>query len=249
LSGGDLEDARNRAEICLEQARTSGDAYEIVGALMLLAGALMNEPTRGLLVAEEAACLAREAGIVSSLGLALTTQLIYIEGKDDPARELATMNEIRDVALSLGDEQLLAITSTFPATTRARQGDWPPVLRAIADAAAQFTGGGYTSLAVSLFRDATIVFTALECFEPGAVILGFADAHDAYSRRIPNVEYTGLVRATDDALLDALGEDKLSELKAQGSALDLPDAVAYLRTEANRALSETRNSFDTPHLT
>jgi hypothetical protein len=239
LFRGDLEGARNRAEVCLEQARTSGDADELVGALMLLAGALMNEPARGLLVAEEATRLAREAGIVSSLGLALNTQLMYIEGKDDPARERATMNEIRDIASVLGDQQLMAIASTFSVNTRARQGDWPPVLRAIADAAVPFTDGGYTSFAGNLFRDATFAFTALEQFEPGAVILGFADAHDPYGRRIPNVEYRGLVTATDTALLDALGEDKLSELKARGSAFDLPDAVAYLRTEANRALSDT----------
>jgi predicted ATPase/DNA-binding SARP family transcriptional activator len=237
MSRGDFEDARNRAEVGLEQARTSGDTYLIVVALTILAGALTNEPARGLLVAEEAVRTARDAGIVSSLGLALTTQLMYVEGKDDPACELAIMNEIIDVASTLGDQQLMAMSSTFHEMPHARQGDWPPVLRAIADAAVQFTGGSYMTFAVSFFRDASIVFTALEHFEPGAVILGFADAHDPYSRAGPNVEYTGIIRTTDKALLDALGEDKLSELKMRGSAFDLPQAVAYLRTEADEVLA------------
>jgi predicted ATPase/DNA-binding SARP family transcriptional activator len=246
---GDLEDARNRGEVCLEQARATGDPYEIVAALTMLAGVLVNEPARGLLVAEEAAQMARDAGIASLLVFALTTLQTYIDGKDDPARELAIVNEIIDIASALGDQQLLAITSTLRENTHARQGDWPPVLRALADAAVEFAGGSYTPQTVSSLRDASIAFTALDQFEPGAVILGFADAHDPFSRRTPNVEYMGLITATDNALLNALGEDKLSELKARGSALELPDAVAYLRTEADRALSETRpNTFDSPLL-
>jgi predicted ATPase len=243
---GDLEDARNRTEVCLEQSRTTGDPYAIAGVLTMLAAELTNKPARGLLVAEEAARVAREAGIVSVLVLALSAQLPYIEGKDDPARELAVVNEIIDVASALGDQQLLAIVLTLRTSTRARQGDWPPVLRAVADASRQFTGGSfYRQFEGNSLRDAAIAFTALEHFEPGAIILGFADVHDAHSRSTPNVEYMGVIRATDNALLAALGEDKLSELKARGRALDLPDVVAYLRNEAYRALSETRPDSST----
>jgi predicted ATPase/DNA-binding SARP family transcriptional activator len=247
LFRGDLEDARDWSEVALERARTSGDAYQIVMALVQLAGALTNEPARGRPVAEEAVRVARDAGIVSWLGLALMTQFGYIEGKDEPALELAMQIEFTEVASALGDQQLLAMAvASRKGIEPARQGDWPPVLRAIADAAAQFGGGSYyRQLAAGVFLDAAIAFTALEHFEPGAVILGFADANSPLSRSTPNVEYMGLVRATDGALLDALGEDKLSELKARGSALDLPDAVAYVRMEADQALSETRpNTFD-----
>jgi predicted ATPase/DNA-binding SARP family transcriptional activator len=235
---GDLEDARSRTEVCLEQARTTGDSFTIAAALVILAGVLTNEPARGLLVAEEAARVARDAGIVSWLGLALTTQLMYIEGKDDPARERATLNEIIDVASALGDQQLLAVTvANRESGALARHGDWPSVLRAISDVAVQLTGASYPYLAVGSLRDAAIAFTALEYFEPGAVLLGFADVHDTYSRTTPNVEYMGLIRSTDRALLDALGEDELSELTARGGAFDLAQALSYLRTEATQRLS------------
>ena len=41
---------------------------------------------------------------------------------------------------------------------------------------------------------------------------------------------------TDAALLDALGEQHLATLIERGAALDITDAVAYLRTEADRIL-------------
>ena len=44
--------------------------------------------------------------------------------------------------------------------------------------------------------------------------------------------------STDTALLDALGEQRVSELKARGAALDLPNAIDFLRAEADRVLVE-----------
>jgi len=237
LFSGDLEGARDHAEVVVEMARATDDSYEIVAALTMLAGTLSNEPARGLVTSQEAARVARDAGIVSWLGLALTTQFMYIDGRDDPALELAIHEEIIGVASALGDQQLLAITVASRESTRARHGDWPSVLRAIADAAVHFTDHRYTSLFVSSLWGGAIALTALQQFEPGAVIFGFSEAHS-----IPtyNDESVQLLAATETTLLDALGEDNFSHLKARGSALDLPNAISYLRTEADRALAEKR---------
>jgi hypothetical protein len=237
--GGDLEGARHHAEVWLEQARPTGDPWEIAGALTMLAGTLSNEPARGLAVAEEATRVARDAGIVSWLGFALTTQLIYVDG-NVPALELAIYDEIIEVARALGDQQLLAIVIASRESTRAGQGDWPSVLHAIADAAVHFTSNSHAPFAVSSLRIAASAFTALEHFEPGAILLGFADARSPLSRGTSNDEFVAVLVATDTALLNALGEDALAELKARGGALDLTDAVVYLRTEADRALARNR---------
>jgi predicted ATPase/DNA-binding SARP family transcriptional activator len=229
---GDFECARHDAERCLEQARATGEPYLIVGSLMLLAAALSGEPTRGLPVAEEAVRLARDEGLVSLLGLALLTYGSYVGGQD-LALNLAIHEEVIGVATALGDQQLLVAAVASRESMRAHQGDWPSILRAYADATAQFTDARF---AMDAFYSAALAFIALERFEPGAVILGFADAH--FSRWRGNEEFTELQTAADQALLRALGGDRLSVLKGRGSALDLPSVIAYLRTEAYRALSE-----------
>jgi hypothetical protein len=234
LFRGDLERARHDAECCLEQARAIGEPYLIVGSLMLLAAALSGDPERGVVVAEEAARLARDEGLVSLLGLALLAYGSYVGGKD-PALDLAVHEEVIGIATALGDQQLLVAAVASRESMRARQGDWPSVLRAYADATAQFTDARF---AVDAFYGAALAFIALEHFEPGAVILGFADAH--FLRWQGNEELTGHLTAAEQALLNALGQDTLSVLEGRGSALDLPDVVAYLRTEADRALAEVR---------
>jgi predicted ATPase/DNA-binding SARP family transcriptional activator len=232
---GELEAARHQAEVSLEQARASGDPFETVNALNLLAGTLFGEPAKGRVAAQEAVHLARDAGLVSLLPLALITHLGFVGG-DDPALELALHDEIIATASALGDKNLVAVMVASRESIRpARQGDWPSVLRAIADAAGQYVGSTKTTLTIDYLQNAAITFTALRHFEPGAVILGFADGH---SRRFENPEIMRLLTATDKALVNALGEDLLSQLKARGSALDLPGAVTYLRAEAERALAE-----------
>ncbi len=46
-----------------------------------------------------------------------------------------------------------------------------------------------------------------------------------------------LFAAADTTLVDALGEPRVAELRARGAAMEFPEAVAYLRVEANRALA------------
>ena len=46
-----------------------------------------------------------------------------------------------------------------------------------------------------------------------------------------------MLAATDAALLETLGEQHLATLAERGAALEITDAVAYLRAEADRALA------------
>jgi hypothetical protein len=45
-----------------------------------------------------------------------------------------------------------------------------------------------------------------------------------------------MLAATEVALLEDLGEQQVATLAARGAALDMADAVTYLRAEAGRAL-------------
>jgi hypothetical protein len=46
-----------------------------------------------------------------------------------------------------------------------------------------------------------------------------------------------MLAATDVALRETLGEQQLATLKERGGALEMNEAVAYLRAEADRALA------------
>jgi hypothetical protein len=47
-----------------------------------------------------------------------------------------------------------------------------------------------------------------------------------------------MLAATDAALLEILGEQRLAALRERGAALEIGDAVAYLRAEADQALHQ-----------
>jgi predicted ATPase/DNA-binding SARP family transcriptional activator len=233
LFRGDLGQAQYHAELSVEQARTTGDRYEIANALLLLGSALQNDPVRASGVAEEAVRVAREAGLVAVLPLALTTLLMFVG--DDRTRELALHQEIIDVATALDDHRLVASTVASRDETRAREGDWATALRVNVDAAEHYRDGGNIMSCLALLRSAAMALTAMEHLEPAAVILGYADTHGP--RWANSEEYLTLSTSTDTALLDALGEGRLAELKARGNAFNLSDAIDFLRTEADRALA------------
>jgi predicted ATPase/class 3 adenylate cyclase len=231
---GDRNEAQRHGELWLKHARATGDPYEIVSALSLLGAALLDNPARGTTVADEAVRVARDAGLLSALPYALAQHLFFV-APDNPDRELALHEEIIEVATALGDHRLVATVVAERESTKARHGDWPAVLRATAGAAAQYRGGGNMTVAAGTFRTAAIALTRLQSFEAGAVILGFADAHWVL---LASEEYMTYLTAAEAAQLDALGEQRLTELKARGATLPFNDAIDYLCAEAGRALSE-----------
>jgi hypothetical protein len=161
--------------------------------------------------------------------------LVHFVGADDHTRELALHQESIDAATALGDHRLVATAIASREGTRAREGDWPASLRANADAAQQYRDGGNMMSCLVLLRTAAMALTAMGHFGPGAVIFGYADEQGP---RRGSEEYMSYVISADAALLDALGEQRLAELKARGAALDLPNAIDFLRAEADRVLAE-----------
>jgi predicted ATPase/class 3 adenylate cyclase len=231
---GDLEGARRHAKVGLEQARATGDTHELAHALLLVAAALLDDPGRGTAVAEEAVRVARGAGLSSVLPYALGVYLTFV-GADDPELELALHDEIIEVSAALGDDQLGAAVVASREDIKVRQGNWRAALRANADAAGRYRDGGRGTISIITVRNAAMALTALGHFEAGAIVLGFADAQFV---RVGSDEYMTYLAEADAALLDALGKQRVTELKARGAALAFPDAIDYLRAEADRALAE-----------
>src|SRR5262249_22985157 len=126
---GDLDNAQRHAKIVLERARATGNPREIADALTALAGALSNtDPTASVEAAEEAVRVARDAGIVSALPHALS---LSIHSETDLTRDRAVRQEIVEVALALGDHQLVATNTAMLKNLEARREDWdwPTALR------------------------------------------------------------------------------------------------------------------------
>jgi hypothetical protein len=79
-----------------------------------------------------------------------------------------------------------------------------------------------------------VALCALGSYEPAAVLFGKSDA----MTKCWGLDWVReMLAATDVALLDALGEQQTLGLAARGAELDAAEAVAYLRTEADRALA------------
>jgi predicted ATPase/class 3 adenylate cyclase len=231
---GDLDNAQRHAKIALERARATGHPRDIADTLTALAGALSNtDPTASIEAAEDAVRVAREAGIISALPHALN---LTVHGEADPTRERAVRQEIVAVALALGDHQLVATNVAIIEGLEARREDWdwPTALRTHTDAATQYLNGGNTLFATTHLQIAAVAFAKQNHLEPAAVILGFTDTHIA---RLGNKEFLAHLTATDTALIDALGQTRLTQLKARGAALSFSDAISYAHTEAARMVN------------
>ena len=236
LFRGNHDEARHHAELWLEQARATGDPFEISSALLLLEGALVGDPVRGKAVADESVRVARDAGLHSALAYALGTSLSFLE-PEEYERELAIYGEIIEVATAIGDDRQVGLVLASRESTKARQGDWRTTLRSAASAVSPYRGGGDIGWVVPTLTTAAIALTKFERFEAAAVVFGFSEAH-MIGAKGGNEEYRTYVAAAEAAMLDALGEVHLAELRARGAGLALPDAIDYLCIEADRALAE-----------
>jgi len=115
-----------------------------------------------------------------------------------------------------------------------RRGDWRTALQGAVDAAEQTLEHGDHGVASRSLYTAGVALCALGSCEPAAVLFGKSDA---MAQRWGLDWSLEMLTATEVALLEALGEQQVATLAAQGAALDITDTVAYLHAEADRALA------------
>jgi hypothetical protein len=234
----DFEEARRHAAEWVELARASGDEYDLAEALNLLGSALrFTEPTRdpAITTVNEAVSVARAAGIDTVLAIGLSTVALWLTS-EEPQRARVLLDEAIEVSTRIGDRLGISNARGNIAGLAARGGDWPTALRAAVDSAEEkLELGAHLIMSGSLFW-AGVALCALGSHEPAAVLFGNANAMT--EPWVP--EWVLAVKATTEAaLLEALGEQQIATLAVRGAALEVTEAVAYLRVEAERALAGT----------
>ena len=238
---GDSESALRHSEEWVERARRAGDAYEIGHALTMYAGAVAaSDSDRAIAIAEEAIRIGRDNGLTSVLSIGLLALAAFLpdESLDNAPRALALVDEAIDVAVTIGDLQALTWSSSQKALITARLGQWRPALRASADAAEQQVHSGILTMLPTTCWAAAVSFVGLGCLEPAAILF------TPMSEWIPD-DRSGLAEwvqellaATETALLDGLGEQRLATLRDRAVGLENTEIVAYLRAEADRVLAD-----------
>jgi tetratricopeptide (TPR) repeat protein len=234
LYRGDLEQARAHAEAWVAVARSSADDYELAYGLLTLAGALnlAEQPDAALVTLEESLRVARDAGIHSALSIGLPFLAFMIFGEQSE-RALAIYDEAIDVSNQVGDRWGVSHTTGARGYIAAHRGEWRTLLQASLDLAEQKPEPALALTVVALLA-ASHAFSELGHLEPAAVLIG---KWDAISDRDAVDDWTrGRLAAIDATLLAALGKQQLAALTARGGALQLSEALAYLRTEATQAL-------------
>jgi predicted ATPase/DNA-binding SARP family transcriptional activator len=234
LFQGDFDAAQHHTQTWVDLARASQDPSDLAPALSVYATTLYAETTEAVIVAEEAVRVGRDNGIPSQLLGALFT-LTPLIGRSQPARAHALVDEAADVARKIGDQQAIATAVGHQARLAIAQQDWPAALRAATHAAEQHLHGGMSPAFGPVITSAAIALAHLHRLEPAAILTGHADAR--YPALLIDQEAQKVVAATDQLILDTLGATRTAELKALGATLANGDAVAYLRTQRDEALT------------
>jgi predicted ATPase/class 3 adenylate cyclase len=229
---GDPEQARTHAEAWVEVARASADDYELAYGLLTLAGTLsLSEHDDALVTLEESLCIARDRGILSLLSIGLPLLAAFT---NEQSEQLAILDEAIEVSHQVGDRWGVTHILGAKGLIAAHTGEWRTLLQTSLDLAEQKPQPDPWFIAVA-FIAAGHALCELGQFEPAAVLIG---RWDAMSDREAVDDWTREQLAKiDTMLLAALGEEQLAALTTRGGALELHEAVAYLRVEAGRALA------------
>jgi predicted ATPase/class 3 adenylate cyclase len=176
---GDLEHAYRLAEEWVAAARVADDGYELSHALVLCAsaGAFLGRPGARAQM-EDAVQVAREAGALSALSIALSQlcNMLDLHG-DDMDRGLVLTDEAITVASQLGDEIAIAVAAGSRATLLALRGDPYEALAVAQRGANALRSSNNLSPLAPLLSAGAIALTELGDFEDAAVLFGATENH------------------------------------------------------------------------
>ena len=224
---GDLDRALEQFGIAADLARKAGNDYLLnvflVGHTAIYG--LRGDVEQATRFAQEAAEAARRCGIVGGLAQALGTYG-WLARETTPASALGALDEAAELAERVGTPMALGYSRANAAILRARRGEHEAArsdARQAIDAARQRGDRGQLG-SVMVFTALALV--AAEAFTPAAVLAGAARSMiDPFFDVLPDA------RLLLSHLTTELGDRRVQELIAQGSAFDDDDAVAFaLRT-------------------
>jgi predicted ATPase/class 3 adenylate cyclase len=233
---GDFGAARRHAVEWVELAREDAEPYELAHALIMHATTLQfDDPATARRLLEEAVDVARSGGVSSALSIGLSVLGTLLD--DDPDRAMDVLLEAEEIGSHIGDVQAVTQTISMRGWIACRRKEWGEALRLATRAAGERLRNGDVSLMVGDYHQAAIALSGLGLHEPAGMVLGVSDASTRV--RLGPDWYVALMEQVNVDLVDALGAERLDALRGQGARMTDADAVALLRSEADRALSET----------
>ncbi len=204
-------------------------AYKVTCALLGGAAAETLRP-----IAEEAVALARRSGMPSALVISLNALAMALT-ENDPQRAKAVLSEIAELASAPGQEVATGILLASMVATRL--GDWTTALALAGRNLLLWRGvqaimSAAPSLAIcarALAEDrpeaaGVLRGAAYEAYHRGSV--GHAQAAKGPDGSSVNYLVEGL-REAGDLVTVALGDERRQQLRGQGAAMTLDEAVSY----------------------
>ena len=252
---GAMQDAATHMERSVEIARSAGRLPDVAVALEGAATfhAMAGNPDAAVPLASEGLEIARQVGQPSLIALNLGA-LAAALAEQDPQRARALLRESIQLRATLDYEGTGEITQAV--LVAARLGDWPLTLELAARSIRGLHWLGERPLRAAIFNVVARAIAPTDA-ESAAVLQGAAHRlataaisaldtsappdREARPTRSGNQPpgaadfVTELRRATTGLLRDALGEPRLRELRAQGTAMDDDHAVAYALDAVLRA--------------
>ena len=233
---GDLETALRYSDEWVRLARPGGDPYELASALIMQSSALQVSDAEGALrTLEEAVQVAREGGVASALSIGLSNLGGSLPDTDSE-RALELLAEAEEIGSQVGDTQGVAHAITMRGWIACRRGEWRDALDAAARTAQQRLRNGDLAMIFDTYLQGAAALAGLGFREPAALLHG-AGAGAVFEHPGPDW-WLEMEARTRGALLDGLGAERLAVLLSTGAAMSDPEAVAYLRAEADRVLRE-----------
>jgi tetratricopeptide (TPR) repeat protein len=248
---GAVHDAAIQLESTLETLRSIGNDASVASVLYGAATfyAMAGEPDAAKRLATEGLALARRLDVPSLITMNLAA-LAGALADEAPERAQALLRESIQLRASLDYENWAELTQAV--LISARLGDWPLTLELAPPSIRHNHWTGNRPLLAMTFNIVARAVTPTDA-DSAAVLQGAARSmtpalppsaptttdptSDAMPARPPGPAsfVTELRRETTALLRDALGEQRLHALRAEGEAMSTDDAVAYALSAITRA--------------
>jgi predicted ATPase len=227
---GAFADAARLAEQAAAIARAGGDLADASLELGIAAAfyVLVGDAPTAVPLANEALTLARQVGAPALVATGLLAVGVAIAGTD-PEQARACLRESRELSTALGYQS--ALDYVWATGIAFLIDDRGATLELGRDAIHGLQWGGGLRMGFVLHMIAgTLAATRPEA---AAIIQGAAEAYVVES---PN--FSQLISLI---VTEALGDERVQELRARGADMDWDQALAYTLTQATQALNELRS--------
>jgi hypothetical protein len=222
-------------------ARSVHDDYELAGALTIVAMASVwaGDVPAALAVLDEAVTVARRLGNPTALTYAtMTSGFIGIEA--EPERALSMLDEALEHASSVGNQLGTGLVLSTGAVLHLSLDDWEQAARLVVRGVDHFHRVGDQNFLKNHLYVGIELLATLGVDEQAAVLYGTTPFGRAIAEddALPNFFVANRFREAAHSVRSRLGEDRFQACTARGARMDDDQAIAVVRDEVTRLLSQ-----------